>query len=111
MTKITNQNDLDALSPAECQQKITEFLICPVCGYIGSSAEGDGFRFLEDITVFRPVVAVRDGLVKIQGAYASGEGYDDGTAWRFECRRRVPHFCGHEWPVPAWLHEYMDWVD
>jgi FtsP/CotA-like multicopper oxidase with cupredoxin domain len=42
---------------------------------------------------------------------SEGAGYDDGTNWRLECRRRVPYFCGHEWPVPEWLMPHMDWTD
>jgi hypothetical protein len=108
---VANHQSLDALSPAERQQHLQQLIVCPACGYDGNAAEGDGIRFLEDITVFRSVLGIRDGLIKIQGAYASGEGYDDGSNWRLECRRRVPHFCGHEWPVPEWLMPFLDWVD
>jgi hypothetical protein len=107
----SNTNDLDTLSPAERQQKPKQSLVCPRCGYDGNPEEGDGFRFLEDIACFRPVLGVRGGLLRIQGQYASGEGYDDGTNWRFECRRKTPEFCGHEWSVPEWLYEYLDWID
>ena len=106
-----DQIDLDALSPAERQQKILEFMRCPKCGYTGLAAQGDGIRLLEDITCFRPVIGARDGLLKIQGIYVSGEGYDSGTNLRLECRRFKPEFCGHEWPVPEWLLPYLDWVD
>jgi hypothetical protein len=111
MITLNDQTDLDALSSAERQQMIKEFLVCPKCGYAGAPEEGDGFRCLEDIVCFRPVVGARDGLLKIVGLYVSGEGYDDGTNLRLECRRFKPEFCGHEWPIPDWLMPYLDWVD
>jgi hypothetical protein len=97
-------------SPAEVEERLRRFLTCPVCGYDGNGTQGGGFRFLEDITVFRQVLGVASGLLEINGVYETDDGYDDGTGWRIECRRRQPRGCGHEWAIPQWLLPYLDWV-
>lgn len=85
---------------------------CPKCGNDGSRGP---LRFLEDITCYRPVLGVKSGVLEIDGLYRT-DGYDDGTDMRFECRAVVVtevgvHVeCGHEWPVPPWLYERIDWV-
>jgi hypothetical protein len=84
---------------------------CPKCGNDGSCGE---IRFVEDIACYRPVVGVKNGGLEIDGLYRT-DGYDDdATNQRFECRGRLPteHYdeCGHEWPVPPWLHERIDWI-
>lgn len=85
---------------------------CPKCGNDGS--EGP-LRFLEDITCYRPVLGVKNGVLEIDGLYRT-DGYDDGGNSRFECRGRVPigdglyGECEHEWRVPRWLGAHIDWV-
>jgi hypothetical protein len=51
------------------------------------------------------------GHVQIDGAYESGEGYDDGRDPRFECQAvsAEGNWCGHRWPVPEWMRARIDW--
>ncbi|MEI7511928.1 MAG: hypothetical protein WCK01_00500 [Candidatus Uhrbacteria bacterium] len=85
---------------------------CPKCGNDG---EAGPLRFLEDITSYRPIVGVKRGALEIDGLYRT-DGYDDGTNMRFECRGRITTAdgsrseCGHEWPVPPWLYDRIDWI-
>jgi len=85
---------------------------CPRCGNDG--ADGS-LRFLEDIVCYRPVIGVKNGVLEIDGLYRT-DGYDDGIKARFECLARLPsddgsyELCNHEWPVPPWLYERIDWV-
>lgn len=86
---------------------------CPKCG--GTEA----FRYLEDIVNHRNVVGFNEhGVLRIDGCYETGEGYDDGEHRRLECRNtetqchrhdlppdHVHGFlcygtCGHEFPIP-----------
>ena len=110
MSSSTN-NALEALNPADREQRLKQFLTCPVCSYDGNPEEGGGFRFLEDVTIFRPTLGVHHNLIKIYGVSGTEDGLDDGTNWRIQCRRTRPRFCGHEWAVPDWVHEFMDWVE
>ncbi len=85
---------------------------CPKCGNDGSQGP---LRFLEDITCYRPVVGVKNGVLEIDSLYRT-DGYDDGGNARFECGGRVQtadgraSVCEHEWPVPPWLGKLIDWV-
>jgi hypothetical protein len=85
---------------------------CPKCGNDGTRG---ALRFLEDITCYRPILGVKGGVLEIDGLYRT-DGYDDGANARFECRARILNddglatVCEHEWPVPAWLGEHIDWV-
>ena len=83
---------------------------CPNCG--GT----DDFRYLEDIVSHRNVrgiVRLPDDappVLEIEGRYESGEGYDDGSNPRLECRNRHQvrgndgrlreETCAHEFPIP-----------
>ena len=55
-------------------------LQCPHC-----HDEAD-FRYLEDIVCHREVSGLEGGVLKIEGFYETGEGYDDGIHPRLECR-------------------------
>jgi len=57
-----------------------------------------GFRLLEDITVFHFVKGLNNGRLVVDGLYHTGEGYDEGTdgTLRMECRK-----CLSEFPLPA----------
>lgn len=85
---------------------------CPKCGNDGATGP---LRFLEDITCYRPILGVKHGVLEIDGLYRT-DGYDDGSNMRFECRGRIATDddryaeCGHEWPVPRWLYDRIDWV-
>jgi hypothetical protein len=87
-------------------------LRCPRCGNDGERGE---LRFVEDIACYRPVVGVKDGTLQIDGLYRT-DGYDDGTNMRFECLAQITTedgrhtCCFHEWPVPAWLYDRIDWI-
>lgn len=91
-------------------------ITCPHCGATFVEGEeandiepthgGPGmFRYLEDIVVYRNIERLKNGKVEIDGFYQSGEGYDDGTNPRFECRS-----CLHEFAVPEWVLESIEWV-
>lgn len=86
-------------------------LTCPHCGNSTDMEEVlddpwsyEGFRYIEDIVCYRPVKGIEDGRLIVEGLYESGEGYDDGTNPRFECRR-----CLGEFPVPEWVLHLIDW--
>jgi hypothetical protein len=85
---------------------------CPECGNDGSRGS---LRFLEDITCYRPILGVAEGVLEIDGRYRT-EGYDDGVNMRFECRGLAPvddgrhEECGDEWPVPGLLLACIDWI-
>jgi hypothetical protein len=70
---------------------------------------------LEEIVCYRSAVGVKDGILQIDGLYRT-DGYDDGSNMRFECQGRIPTddggyaVCWHEWPVPPWLYDLIDWI-
>lgn len=85
---------------------------CPRCG----NTDLRRMRWLEDIVVYRGLHgveggklmsngAVKNGVLMIDGAYHSGEGYDDGTNGRIECLGvgELDHAkdCFHEWRPAA----------
>lgn len=54
---------------------------------------GERFRYLEDIVCYRTIVGVNHkGHLIVDGYYKSGEGYDDGTNARLECRECLTTF-------------------
>ena len=70
---------------------------CPECGGI------EAFRYIEDIVNHRNVEGFNEhGVLRVSGRYETGEGYDDGTNPRLECRNndQTGRFCGHEFPIP-----------
>jgi hypothetical protein len=86
--------------PGECK------IVCPHCG--GTTK----FRYLEDIVCHRDVIGFDDdGIFHIEGLSESGEGYDDGSNARLECREDPDgKWCGHEFPLPDWFGEVdIEW--
>lgn len=81
-------------------------ITCPHCG--STYSEGDNveekFRYLEDIVCYRRVQGLSEGKIVVDGMYESGEGYDDGTNPRFECRK-----CLGEFEVPEWVLDNIEW--
>ncbi len=95
-------------------------LKCPHCGYDGVNDRrmpSRGFRLLEDIVCWREVVLkpgtisqglagevevktgdLKDNVLVVNSFYQTGEGYDDGTGFRIECRN-----CLAEFPLPEGL--------
>lgn len=79
-------------------------ITCPQCGGTGP------YRYLEDIVNHREVSRVmqvgRAKILMVDGFYETGEGYDDGTNPRLECRNDVvtpsghTGECLHEFPIP-----------
>lgn len=81
---------------------------CPRCG--GTEM----FWYIEDIVNHRDVEGFNEhGVLQIGGFYETGDGYDDGTNPRLECRNDVLFCqethqhkylcysnCGHEFPIP-----------
>lgn len=106
---------------------------CPRCG--GGTDDG-AIRYVEQIQCWRQVYGVTSaGVVKVDGGYQTGEGYDDGENAHFECRNdrtltkaeldterrrwrregvsgEPEHttWCGHTWPVPEWIQDRIDWT-
>ena len=90
-----------------------QLLVCPSCRYDGGSEPAHGgpepFRYLEDIVCHRAVAAVAsEGValaIWIDGSrvYETGEGYDQGSNARLECRN-----CLAEFPLPA--PSIVDWA-
>lgn len=75
-------------------------LRCTKCGYDGKAVtpNGQGFGYLEDVVSWRQVGEFAGDTLMIEGFYQLGEGYDEGTNGRFECRS-----CLDEFPIPDWL--------
>lgn len=84
-------------------------ILCPHCGYDGSTKTeaGGTFLYLEDIVVFRAIRGLKrvNGVLelKVAAQYGTGEGYDDGANGRLECRRCLSEFV----PPEDWV---IDWV-
>jgi hypothetical protein len=68
-------------------------------------------RYVETIEVWRAVRRVERGVLWIEGAYASGEGYDDGRDGVFECHseRGSDGWCGHRWKAEDWVMDCADY--
>jgi hypothetical protein len=76
--------------------KRTGEITCPECGY-------NGVRYVEDISCYREVYSLADGVLEIDGLYKT-DGYDeDGQNPRLQCEH-----CCHEWPIPEDLE--LDFV-
>lgn len=99
----------------------SQILTCPKCG--GTET----FRYLEDIVSHRTVTGFdKHGILRIDGFYRTGEGYDDGHDPRLEChnevldcRSRTHHKtsqhtqlcyreCCHEFPIPDGIEYDFD---
>jgi hypothetical protein len=71
-------------------------LACPHCGARGL----DNFRWLEDITSFRELISLKDGVLRMHSHY---DVYDEnGTMPRLLCKK-----CDHECLVPGGIE--LDW--
>lgn len=89
-------------------------LVCTKCG----GSEPELFRYVETIESWRQVQAVAGGRILVDGAYRTGEGYDeDGKDPYFECRAQVQakdgvstDLCLHRMPIPDWVYKRIDWM-
>lgn len=74
-------------------------LICPKCGYDGTSDELENevlFYLLETTQVYRLIDGVAGGVLRVDSLYHL---FNDETGEQsILCRK-----CGHEFPVPAYL--------
>lgn len=91
---------LDEAAQQLAEAQATTQPVCPHCKYDGTSEPDDSgssapFYYLEDIVCHRNVIGIRDGKLIMEGHFETGEGYDDGTNPRLECRN-----CLNEFPIP-----------
>lgn len=76
-------------------------LRCPKCGNDGSRGV---IRFVEQIWIYRDVVGIVDGKIRVENPfpYNTGEGYDDGENGQFECHGALAgDECLHRWAPPT----------